>query len=95
RNGGRCLIGMAAGFTSESARRYADAPTAVPLTARGGGEFLPSNARQLSAIADARRTAAYTPFFIGRRLSSALIARQRWSVAGAYQRILSRSQTNA
>lgn len=27
-------------------RRYADAPAAVPLTARGGGEFPPSSARQ-------------------------------------------------
>ncbi len=27
-------------------RRYADAPTAVPFTARGGGEFPPSYARQ-------------------------------------------------
>lgn len=44
-------------------RRYADAPTAVPFTARGGGEFPPSRARQLSAVADARRTAAYTPSF--------------------------------
>ena len=45
-------------------RRYADAPTAVPFTARGGGEFPPSYARQWSAVADARRTAAYTPFFL-------------------------------
>lgn len=45
-------------------RRYADAPTAVPFTARGGGEFPPSYARQLSAVADARRTAFYTPSFL-------------------------------
>jgi len=45
-------------------RRYADAPTAVPFTARGGGEFPPSYARQSSVVADARRTAAYTPFFL-------------------------------
>ena len=44
-------------------RRYADAPTAVPFTARGGGEFPPSRARQSSPVADARRTAAYAPSF--------------------------------
>lgn len=31
-------------------RRYADAPTAVPFTARGGGEFPPSCARQPSLL---------------------------------------------
>jgi hypothetical protein len=45
-------------------RRCADAPAAVPFTARGGGEFPPFCARQLSAVADARRTAVYTPFFL-------------------------------
>jgi hypothetical protein len=45
-------------------RRYADAPTAVPLTVSGGGEFPPSYARQSSVVTDARRTAVYTPFFL-------------------------------
>lgn len=31
-------------------RRYADAPTAVLITARGGGEFPPSSARQASLL---------------------------------------------
>jgi len=52
-------------------RRYADAPAAFPLTARGGGECPPSCARQSSTVADARRTAVYTPFFLERRLSPA------------------------
>lgn len=46
-------------------RRYTDAPTAVPLTVCGGGEFPPSCARQSSVVADARRTAVYTPFSLG------------------------------
>ena len=45
-------------------RRYADAPTAVPFTVSGGGEFPPSYARQSSVVTDARRTAVYTPFFL-------------------------------
>lgn len=47
-------------------RRYADAPTAVPFTPRGGGEFPPSYARQPSTVAGARRTAVYTPSFLER-----------------------------
>jgi hypothetical protein len=39
-----------------------NAPTAVPFSARGGGEFPPSRARQSSAVAAARRIAVYTPF---------------------------------
>jgi hypothetical protein len=59
------------GMTSAKARKrltprpqLENAPTAVLVTARGGGEFPPSYARHSSTVADARRTAVYTPFFL-------------------------------